>query len=73
MDNEILVELWETMKPYITARERMHAADELISFMDAHGLVDDLDTDVEHLPKELRAAVITHYDIEPDEEEEEAW
>ena len=70
MDSELVIELWETMKPYVTARERMHAADELISFMDAHGLVDDLDRNVHQLPKELRAAVITHYDIELEEEEQ---
>jgi len=73
MDSDILAELWETLKPYITARERMHAADEIVSFMDAHSLVDDLEVGVDSLPKELRAAVITHYDIEPEPEEEEQW
>ena len=73
MDSEMLAELWETIKPYIPARERMHAADELISFVDAHGLVDDLEVGVDHLPKELRAAVITLYDIDPTEGDEEEW
>jgi len=73
MDNETIVELWELLKPYITARERMGAADALVSFLDDHGIADDLETSVAHLPKALRAAVITHFDIEPEEEEEDIW
>ena len=73
MDSDFVVELWEAMKPYITARERMHAADELVSLFDAHGLGDGFEHSVD-LPSELRAAVIAHYDLEDEEEEgEEQW
>jgi len=72
MDSEFVVELWESMKPYITARERMHAADEFVSLFDAHGLGDGFENTVD-LPSELRAAVIAHYDLEEDEDGEEAW
>ena len=72
MDSEFVVELWEAMKPYITARERMHAADELVSLFDAHGLGDGFENSVD-LPAELRAAVIAHYDFEEEDEEEEQW
>jgi len=72
MDSEFIVELWETMKPYITARERVNAADEFVSLLDAHGVGDGFEDAVD-LPSELRAAVISHYDFEDDEDEDEEW
>ena len=72
MDSEFIVEMWDKMKPYIIARERVNAADELVSLLDAHGIGDGFESNVD-LPPELRAAVIAHYDYEDDEEEEEEW
>ena len=72
MDSEFVVELWETMIPYITARERVNAAGELVSMFDAHGFGDGFEDSVD-LPPELRAAVIAHFDFDDEEEEEEQW
>jgi hypothetical protein len=70
MDSDFVIELWESMKPYISARERVHAADEIVSLFDAHGFGDGLENSVD-LPAELRAAVIAHFDLEDEDDEEE--
>ena len=71
MDSDFLIELWETLKPYINSKDKLHAADELISMCDAHGY--DEICDVVDLPADLRAAVVTHYDLDDEDDEEHEW
>lgn len=72
MDTDFLIELWEVVRPYINAKDRLHIADELVSLYDAHGH-HDLEASMEYLPAELRAAAITLYDLDDEDDEDEQW
>lgn len=75
MNEECIIELWARMKPFITAKDRMDAADAFVSVLDEHGMADALEAQGELVPdKHLRAATVSYYGIEDDEDEEsDGW
>ena len=70
---EFVIDLWARLKPLIAKKDRLDAADAIISVCDEYGLADGLETATD-IDKELKAAVKTYYgdDLnDPDEEEDE--
>jgi hypothetical protein len=53
-NNELLLEVWSRIKPFIPTKERLEAADAYLGIFDEFGLADNLEN--EDLDKELRAA-----------------
>ena len=70
MDSALLIETWAAIKPYISAKERLHVADVLVRIFDDFGASEGIDEE-EGLDKILRAAVASYYHLEDDEEVEE--
>ena len=69
MDDDIVLELWDRIKSNIPVKSRLDAADVIVSVFDDAGLnVDKLLGDAD---KHLTAAIISHYGIEDEEEEED--
>lgn len=73
MRDDFIVDLWARMKPLIAAKDRLDAADALISVCDEYGYADGIENheDIDH---DLRAAVKTHFgeDMDDDEYEEDS-
>lgn len=67
MSCELIIELWENIKPHINAKERLHVADTIVNLFDEYGFADGLES--EHgLDKTLQAAVASRF-IDPMEDE----
>lgn len=72
MNDDYIIELWTRMKPFITAKDRMDAADAFVAVLDEHGLADSLEAQGELVPdKHLRAATVSYYGIEEEDEDED--
>lgn len=69
MRDDFVVDLWSRLKPMIPAKDRLDAADALVSVCDEYGYADGI-IDVEDLDKELKAAVRTHFGESEDEEDD---
>ncbi len=72
MRDEFIVDLWSRIKHLVPQKDRLDAADMLISICDEYGYADGIEHHVD-LDKELHAAVQTYYggnDEEYDEEKE---
>lgn len=42
MSTQLMIELWEEIKPVIPPKERLHVADKLVQMFDDYGLTDDI-------------------------------
>lgn len=66
MHKEMLIELWQDIKHFVPAKERIDVADRLVSIFDQYGMADGIEDEV-GLDKTLRAAVAAHFHIDEDE------
>lgn len=71
MENELLIELWSRLKPLIPQKDRLDAADKLVAVFDEHGMIVDTDALSVEFDKELKAAFVSVYGIDDDEEDED--
>ena len=70
-DLDMIVDLWSRLKPILSKKDRLEAADVIVAVMDEHGYADGLE-DEQSLDKDLLAAVKSHYgvDLEDDDVDE---
>lgn len=68
-DNELLIEVWDSIKIYISSKDRVSAATNLIRIFDENGMSDGLEHETD-LDTPLKAAVVHHFGIEHDSDEE---
>lgn len=69
MRDEFIIELWARIKPLIPAKDRLDAADAMISVCDEFGYMDELEHH-QDLDGELTAAIRTQVGDQYDEDEE---
>jgi hypothetical protein len=70
----MIIELWDSIKPFINSKDRLNAADAMVAIFDEYGFSDGLE--FEHgLDKHLNAAVISYYglDEETTDDDDEGW
>lgn len=69
MRDEFIIELWARIKPLIPSKDRLDAADAIISVCDEFGYLDELEHH-QDLDGELTAAIRTQVGDQYDEDEE---
>ena len=75
MRDDFIIELWTRLKDLVPQKDRLDAADSLISICDEYGYADGIELRAD-LDKELHAAVITYFgeeDLEDLEETEDEY
>lgn len=73
MSGDLIVELWQELKPHINPKERVVAADRLVSILDDFGYSDGIEFEV-GLDPELQAAVSERFELElEDDEDDRDW
>jgi hypothetical protein len=70
MRDDFIVDLWARIKPLIMPKDRLDAADALISVCDEYGYADGIDQH-EDLDRELKVAVKTYFGEDEEEEDED--
>ena len=69
-DIDLIVDLWNRLKDIVPKKDRLDAADIIVSVFDDYGFSDGVDCD-DALDKELNAAIKSHYGFEQEEELDE--
>lgn len=65
MSCDLIIELWDNIKPHVNAKERLHVADTIIALFDEYGYADDIEN--EHgLDKILQAAIASRFPASED-------
>lgn len=72
MRDDFIVELWARIKPLISPKDRLDAADALISVCDEYGYADGIDQH-EDLDRELKVAVKTYFGEDEEEEDDDGY
>ena len=70
MSSEFLIELWSEIKPFISSKERLDAADKIVSLFDENGMLDGIE-DKWGLDRTLLASLQTHLGFDDGDENEE--
>ena len=70
-DSALISEVWSALKPMISSKDRLSAADLLVSIFDEYGMADSLENET-GLDKELAAAVASYFELD-DESEDDDW
>jgi hypothetical protein len=72
---ELLYETWDKIKTYISKKDKIHVAEELVrTFENTIGL-DEIETELNSFDSVMKAALMSHLDLgyEDDEEDDEDW
>jgi hypothetical protein len=71
---ELLYNIWDSVKPYISAKERLHVAEEILRKFDEHVNISEVEESLNTFDSVMKAAIVSHFDIGlEDDEDEEDW
>lgn len=71
----LMTEVWDKVRSHIPAKERLAVAEELVRVFDENTDITEAEHELNEFDSILKAAVISHYDIglEEDEDEEDDY
>lgn len=69
-DADLIIEIWSRMKPFVTAKDRLDAADALVVVFDDFGMTDGFDDHQEAMDKQLGAAIHSRFGLDEEEEDD---
>lgn len=69
----LLLDAWDTVKSFIPAKERLHVAEELVRTFEDNVSISDAEDHINEFDTVMKAALVSHFDIGLDDEEEEDW
>jgi|TARA_R110000803_G_C11988203_1_gene321605 hypothetical protein len=67
----LLHEVWDSVRSYIAAKERLHEAERLLRIFEEHIDMSDLKDNAHEFDKSMKAAIVNFYDEGYDEDDEE--
>jgi len=68
---DMIIELWIKLRPYISPKERLDAADELVAVFDEFGMTDGLEHIVNDIDPQLSAAIRARFEIDTEDDDYE--
>jgi len=69
----LLLDVWDTIKSQIPAKERLHVAEDLVRTFEDHVSISDAEDHLNEFDTVMKAALVSHFDIGLDDEDEEDW
>jgi hypothetical protein len=69
----LLLDLWDSVKAFIPAKERLHVAEEMVRTFEDHVDISEAIDNANEFDSIMKAALISHFDIGLDEDEDEDW
>ncbi len=66
----MILEIWDSLRDSIPAKDRLDAADNFIGVIDSYGMAEELRHSGLTFDKEIGAALVTHLGMDEDEEDE---
>lgn len=73
-ETELLYNVWESVKPYISAKERLHVAEEIVRKFDELVDISEVEDALNQFDSVMKAALISYFDFGlEDDEDDEDW
>jgi hypothetical protein len=69
----LLLDTWDTIKSFIPAKERLHVAEELVRTFEDNVSISEAEDHINEFDQVMKAALVSHFDIGLDDEDEEDW
>ena len=69
----LLYELWDKIKTFVPQKERLRVAEEVIRIFDDNVDISEFEETINEFDSAMKTALISHFDIGLDDEEEEDW
>lgn len=69
----LLHELWDKIKTFVPQKERLRVAEEVIRIFDDNVDISEFEETINEFDSAMKTALISHFDIGLDDEEEEDW
>ena len=72
MSADLMIEVWDNIKPMISTKERMYVADRLVEVFDEYGMLDGIEHSV-GTDNVISTAIASYYGIHEDEDEDHEY
>lgn len=73
-DIELLYNIWDSVKPYVAVKERLHVAEEVVRVFDDQLDISEVEDNLNQFDSVMKAALISHYEFGlDDDDDEEDW
>ena len=69
----LLGEVWDSVKSYIPRKERLPAAEVIVRLFDENIDISDVDAYINEYDSVLKTAVVSHFDLLLEDDEEDDW
>ena len=70
----LLYDVWEGVKASIPQKERLHSAENIVRSFDDNVDISDAENNLHDFDKVMQAAIVSHFDIGfDDEDEDDDW
>jgi hypothetical protein len=66
----LLIDTWDCVKSFIPAKERLHVAENIVRAFEDNLDISDAEANVNEFDSVMKAAIVSHFDIGFDEEED---
>jgi len=73
-ETALLYDTWDSIKSYVSTKERLHVAEELVRTFDDNVDISDVEEHLNSFDKVMKAALVSHFEFGfEDDEDEEEW
>jgi len=73
-ETELLYNIWDSVKPYVSVKERLHVAEEIVRVFDDQLDISEVEDVLNQFDSVMKAALISHFDFGlEDDDGEEDW
>jgi hypothetical protein len=72
-ETELLYNVWDSIKPYVAVKERLHVAEEIVRVFDDQLDISEVEDALNQFDSVMKAALISHFDFGLEDDDEEDW
>jgi len=72
-ETELLYNVWDSIKPYISVQERLHVAEEIVRTFDDMLDISEVEDALNQFDSVMKTALISHFEFGLEDDDEEDW
>ncbi len=70
---ELLYNIWDSVKPYVSVKERLHVAEEIVRTFDDQLDISEVEDNINMFDSVMKAALISHFEFGLEDSDEADW
>jgi len=72
-ETELLYNVWDSIKPYISVKERLHVAEEIVRTFDDMLDISEVEDALNQFDSVMKTALISHFEFGLEDDDEKDW